>query len=391
MGRRLVTTQAFKKGAVVLKERPLLVVPMDLVSAGRKGQTSPSSQATETYDGLTPVQKRLLGTFETALDSLPEVAAAAVREEPGLRLARILAVNAHDFQKEPGKAALYVLVARANHSCDPVCGLDALPSGELILYALRDLEVGEEVLYSYLGGNFTLHTTPIRKTQLRQVKLFDCRCSQCVAPDAPEQWPCGTDSCDGFLSPGSDAGDQGDVALQCDACGAEEYVTSSRLESARRMAPMWSKKVSDLEAQWHNPSKDVVKYISDWETLAKNCGRMIGGRHHVYGRACFFALMALNTGRALGLGGVDADRHAAGVKLFGTALLRYLIACCPDGARRVSLEPLARAMLLLSTSPEHKALAVEIVQLASRDDLSLPLLGQRDTTRLVELMDAIDA
>ena len=40
------------------------------------------------------------------------------------------------------------------------------------------------------------------------------------------------------------------------------------------------------------PSKDVGKYIRDWEALAKSCGQALGVRYHTYARACFFALQA---------------------------------------------------------------------------------------------------
>jgi len=306
--------------------------------------------------------------------------------EPLVRLARIMKLNAHEYYPEPGKAALYPLIARANHSCEPTCGLAGAEGGQLFFYALRDMEPGEEVDYSYLGGHFTLHPTPVRRRQLLQTKLFECACSRCLAPELSRQPPCGAQGCAGFLQPAADA-DPG--RRRCCLCSAEEEDSSDRLVRYQRLEPMLSAKVEALEAKWHDPAKDVAKYIGDWEALAKSCGQMLGMRHHAHARACFFALQALNTGLSLKLGCVDTARHAGGLRLFGLPLARYLRACCPRGARCVALEPVGAALVLIAGAPEHRALAAEVAGEAGHEELRLPLFDGPRNAALARLLDEL--
>lgn len=396
LGRRLVTLRSFKQGEVVLREKPLLVAPLQLCASGRAERAGSFAVAAvrAAHSALSSAQRRLLGAFEASMQRLPAGMTDMIVTDPSLeplvQFARIMAINAHEYTKEPGKAALFLLVARANHSCDPVCALgSAGASGELALYALRDLDAGEEVLYSYLGGHFTLQPTHARRRQLMQAKLFECRCRRCMAPEEAAWLPCGAAGCSGFLRPASDTDADTSAAAgvwRCGSCGIEEEDSSDRIASYRRLEPLWAKKVQDLEALWHNPNKDPAKYISDWVSLAKTCGKMLGGRHYVYGRACFFALMALNTGRAVGVGGIDAARHAEGAQLFGDGLLDYLEARCPDGCRRVLLEPVAQALLLLGQAGGQQPLLAALARRAGREELRLPLLGPEATAKLQRIV-----
>merc|ERR1719401_410149 len=131
--------------------------------------------------------------------ALAALVQAEPKTEPALRLARAMRLNAHEYPLEAGKAALYTLIARANHSCDPNCGLGASSDGRLLFYALRDMSLGEEVDYSYLGGHFTLHPAPTRREQLLRAKLFECRCARCKAPEEAPCAPCADKACGGTL------------------------------------------------------------------------------------------------------------------------------------------------------------------------------------------------
>mmetsp|Transcript_80785 Transcript_80785/g.153455 ORF Transcript_80785/g.153455 Transcript_80785/m.153455 type:complete len:316 (+) Transcript_80785:171-1118(+) len=187
-GRRLVTSTACKQGDVILREAPLLLAPRLIVSLGgvKAAKAFDVEAVRKAYSALTPLQQRLLTDFEASDDHLPaelaDLVQADVKLAPLVRFARVMCINAHIYGPDANKAALYVLGARANHSCDPSCGLGA-SDGHLLFYALRDMEAGEEVDYSYLGGHFTLYPTPTRKEQLLRVKFFECHCPRCQAPD----------------------------------------------------------------------------------------------------------------------------------------------------------------------------------------------------------------
>lgn len=273
------------------------------------------------------------------MDRLPAALAAAVAADESLRplvhLARVARLNAHEHAS--GKIALYPLVARANHSCNPCCGLAAGADGQLIFYALRDMEAGEEVEYSYLGGNFCLFPAALRRQQLLRAKLFECRCARCEAPEAFE-------ASDG---------------------------RPTRTEQYERLETSFAKKAAALEALWADPAKDVGKYISDWEALAGQCGKLLGPEHAAYGRACFFALQALNTGRTLNIGGVTAERFSTGSRALALPLVTYLKERCSLGVRRAAMEPVGRALVLLRRDGgDGASLAAELVALAGQADLA---------------------
>eukprot|EP00747_Dinoflagellata_sp_TGD_P214204 gnl/TRDRNA2_/TRDRNA2_87094_c0_seq1.p1 gnl/TRDRNA2_/TRDRNA2_87094_c0~~gnl/TRDRNA2_/TRDRNA2_87094_c0_seq1.p1 ORF type:complete len:472 (-),score=110.16 gnl/TRDRNA2_/TRDRNA2_87094_c0_seq1:83-1498(-) len=340
-GRGLLTTKAFNQGDVLLEELPLLVAPRKLCTVGAAKQPVQlqTGVVQEAYDALTAVQRRLLRDFRADMEHMAPELAAAVASDSGLeqlaRFARVMRINAHEHP-EAGKAGLYVLTARANHSCNPSCGLASGPGGRLMFYALRDMQAGEEVDYSYLGGHFTLHPTAVRREQLLQAKLFECQCVRCLAPESFE----GPTDCD-----------------------------EEKAANIKRLALALSKKVEALESAWNDPAKDVTKYILDWEGMAERCRTMLGIRHHLYGRSCFFALQALNTGKIAGVGGVDDERYAKGMSLYALPLVRYLKECCPLGVRRASLEPVGRALQQLALQKKHAMLACAVVDEAGIEDL----------------------
>lgn len=85
-----------------------------------------------------------------------------------------IAKNVQD-QKIPLRG-LYPLSAFLNHSCVPntrnVFSIDYT----MLVYATRDIEVGEEILTCYTG---LLWCTPARRCQLYKTKHFWCKCERC--------------------------------------------------------------------------------------------------------------------------------------------------------------------------------------------------------------------
>ena len=84
-----------------------------------------------------------------------------------------------------GECAVYALYSRINHSCEPNVRVDLTADGALSVVALRDLQVGEEVLDSYLaemmthgkGANAAVRLEMRR--HLAERWRFECACALC--------------------------------------------------------------------------------------------------------------------------------------------------------------------------------------------------------------------
>ncbi|EME88062.1 uncharacterized protein MYCFIDRAFT_192326 [Pseudocercospora fijiensis CIRAD86] len=80
-----------------------------------------------------------------------------------------------------GHRALFLSVARINHSCTPNAHVSFYPPspstsvGRMVVHTLRELHAGEEVLISYFS---ILMSKPDRQTKARKWG-FDCACSAC--------------------------------------------------------------------------------------------------------------------------------------------------------------------------------------------------------------------
>ena len=88
---------------------------------------------------------------------------------------RCLDNNVYQCRRAPRRSALFLAVARFNHSCDPSALNDA--DGTVAnVRALRDLEEGEEVTISYVPVGWDL----ARRAQALSTFGFRCRCERCA-------------------------------------------------------------------------------------------------------------------------------------------------------------------------------------------------------------------
>ncbi|XP_063092837.1 histone-lysine N-methyltransferase SMYD3 isoform X4 [Cavia porcellus] len=74
---------------------------------------------------------------------------------------------------------LYPSMSLLNHSCDPNCSI-VFNGPHLLLRAVRDIEVGEELTICYLD---MLMTSEERRKQLRDQYCFECDCFRCQTQD----------------------------------------------------------------------------------------------------------------------------------------------------------------------------------------------------------------
>ena len=224
------------------------------------------------------------------LDKAPHSAAAAAAW-----VQRCLDNNVYQCRREPRQSALFLGVARFNHSCDPSALNDA-DSAVARVRALRDLADGEEVTLSYVPVGWDLAA---RAAALRGYG-FRCRCARCArerACDPAFSTPCGEcgagvrsmvvqaaedatgggdgeDDCtdDGSGSAdadGSSIGDDGGsdpfaarAASPCTACGSSSpFATPGSPVAARHAAVLAaSAAVQGVLAAW-DPAKDERRRV----------------------------------------------------------------------------------------------------------------------------------
>ena len=150
--------------------------------------------------------------------------------------------NMYQCRREPARAALFVALARFNHSCNPSALADA--SGDMArVRAVRDIAPGEEVTISYVPVGKDLQ----HRTAALQTFGFVCGCRRCVRErqrDPSWSTPC-TDCWQGVCTllerqgktwvVGDDDRDEADekdarVVTPCQVCGS-----SSALEGMDAM------------------------------------------------------------------------------------------------------------------------------------------------------------
>ncbi|VDO11380.1 unnamed protein product [Rodentolepis nana] len=75
---------------------------------------------------------------------------------------------------------IYPTISFINHDCNPNACLAFTANGGAYLYALRQIEPGEEISISYGYYYFSHYSAPWRKAILKSRYLFDCKCTACV-------------------------------------------------------------------------------------------------------------------------------------------------------------------------------------------------------------------
>jgi hypothetical protein len=103
-----------------------------------------------------------------------------------MRIASVYArwqANSHDYAvTQLDRSVLYRYVSRMQHSCDPNCSMQVdSDSGDVMVWANRRIEAGEELTNSYMGEQSGFHELDVheRREQL-MVRGFVCACKRCV-------------------------------------------------------------------------------------------------------------------------------------------------------------------------------------------------------------------
>lgn len=124
--------------------------------------------------------------------SLSYLAAAAWGSLPSLTsinqgrdLLNIFYNNNFSISGTSGKRAVFLTVARLNHSCVPNAQGNlntALPGSQFTIHALRSIAVGEEITISYLHDELAIRAA--RQKRLKDGYGFECACEICSIEDS---------------------------------------------------------------------------------------------------------------------------------------------------------------------------------------------------------------
>lgn len=119
--------------------------------------------------------------------SLAYLAAAAWGSFPSLAsigrgrdLLNIFYNNNFSLSGTSGKRAVFLTVARLNHSCVPNAQGNlntALPGSQFTIHALREIAYGEEITISYLHDELAIRSA--RQKRLKEGYGFECACEIC--------------------------------------------------------------------------------------------------------------------------------------------------------------------------------------------------------------------
>ena len=103
------------------------------------------------------------------------------------RTLSLIAVGCYSCDTEIDDVGVCVVPRRIsyiNHSCEPNAMFIFYPNNEVRVRAIRDIEEGEPVLFTYVTGD---HTTRERRDHLRDTYGFECGCERCAAPPEDEE------------------------------------------------------------------------------------------------------------------------------------------------------------------------------------------------------------
>ena len=190
-GRGLVVTGPIAAGEQVLREpQPVCRVP--LAQHLRELQEETALLVSMGYVEFWPhavKDRRVADACRAAVEAVPvaqrsaflelEDAFASADGEAG----RFLTNNVQ--LPGSGDCAVYALYSRINHSCDPNVRVDLAAEGGLSVVALRDLQVGEEVLDNYLAEMMTHGKGADAAVRLGMRRAlaerwrFECACARC--------------------------------------------------------------------------------------------------------------------------------------------------------------------------------------------------------------------
>ncbi|KJA18770.1 hypothetical protein HYPSUDRAFT_44944 [Hypholoma sublateritium FD-334 SS-4] len=173
-GQGVFATREFKKGDTILREKPLLTIPLvrfrDQPAHVKAALRKLSPKNTARFLSLDNTHPG-----DCCADRLPHHAS------------KIFDSNMIMLPGDNGDIAICFYAARFNHSCAPnTWHVFETTTGEFRMFATRPIREGEEIFreYSYASTE-EMHCSPRtwRQAELQRLLHFTCACALCVLPD----------------------------------------------------------------------------------------------------------------------------------------------------------------------------------------------------------------
>lgn len=174
-GLGLIATSIISRGTLILSESPLITIP------------TPSATAHSDHITLDEVERKV-----NELTADEQRAYFSLHNQYGEQGSPARDIFSSNFQLllTPGRGTvrladsigLFLVCSRLNHSCSPsACSSWNTALSRLVVYAVRDIQPGEQITTTYLGS--LLDSRDVRQRGLLEKYQFTCICEVCAAPD----------------------------------------------------------------------------------------------------------------------------------------------------------------------------------------------------------------
>lgn len=174
-GLGVIAIEFIPRGTRIITEAPLFTIPLPKINPGQGFRLTDMIPAIESaYFSLpTSEQEELLSLHNFRFES-----ETAENNTLSHNLATILRSNA--YNTGPSHTGVFPAIARVNHNCRPNAGnWWSKKTGTRIIYAMQDIEAGEEITVSYIP---LLMKRQDRAARLEQYG-FVCQCTVCMASE----------------------------------------------------------------------------------------------------------------------------------------------------------------------------------------------------------------
>lgn len=172
-GLGLIATSAIPRGTLIFSESPLFVLP----STSYRDRTAPGVVERLVND-LTEDEQQIFFSLDNRYvdQTLPAY---------GIFWSNFQLLYAPELGMDhmPDLIGLFLLCARLNHTCSPSACLSwNTASSRQVLYAIQDMQPGEQITIAYLGN--LLQSRDVRQHALYRSYQFLCLCESCRMPDS---------------------------------------------------------------------------------------------------------------------------------------------------------------------------------------------------------------
>mmetsp|Transcript_104793 Transcript_104793/g.295064 ORF Transcript_104793/g.295064 Transcript_104793/m.295064 type:complete len:486 (-) Transcript_104793:68-1525(-) len=252
LGFFLVASRTLPRGALVLREEPLLRVP------GGAGRRRLPDAVRESASAL-----RLANLFVPSPGSSEVVRrlrqqAPSGEPEDSILVRDVLHFNSFAAGLSGADEVVFATLSRANHDCAPNCMVDG---DEGTLRTIRDVANGDQLTISYLDEASLLLARDARRALFQERWDFLCGCGRCTATadDTRRFSGCNTAGCTGDLL-AEETGPSSPPHLRCSSCGSLASAQDcQRLLDAEAAAAAQLSKAQDGDQEEEDQGQQLMR------------------------------------------------------------------------------------------------------------------------------------